>query len=103
MNLLTICTTVVFIAACITFISTKLIAARVYIRTIANNEGIESPYGYVRSESDDGDIGYSITKNGKLITLPNSTRYVVYSTLSNVIKEINVLERMGGYKISLSD
>ncbi|SOK59282.1 hypothetical protein [Yersinia phage fHe-Yen9-03] len=84
-----------FVTACITLIANKLIAANIYKKTVFDIQGQKSPYG-ISIEQGKSKWGYCITKNGKVQFSMNGSA-PVYHTLEDVLKAINILEKLEGY------
>lgn len=104
MFLIELLVTLMFIASVFMFLGHKLIAANIYKRTVINKEGKPSPYSFSREFNRKGDYGYSLTCNNKLIRVNGNSnandQYVVYSDFGTLMKEMNRLEHIGGYKLT---
>ncbi|EBS4516556.1 hypothetical protein DQT32_03980 [Salmonella enterica subsp. enterica serovar Braenderup] len=93
-----------FIACCLVFVANKLIAARIYIRTVEKHEGKKSPYSFSIEQNSKNEWGYCITENGKL--LYSNGGYgsaIVYKNLKDLLEQMNLLEKVNGYKITVLD
>ena len=107
MTVLLICTVVCFLAACITYASTKKIAALVYIKTVQVHENIQadlpkSPYSLQPAGSSKTNrSGWALTKNGKLMNIAGSeTKFEIHYTLEGALAQLNLLEKLEGYKLT---
>lgn len=94
-----------FCASCITLISCKLIAANIYNKTIEKYEPspkklLKSPYGFSREKGQNGNVGYSITKNGALLRTDQRS-FVVYGDISGALRDINMYETLEGYELTV--
>ncbi|AQW89000.1 hypothetical protein FDH34_gp445 [Serratia phage BF] len=101
MNILIICTTIMFISALIALMVNRSIAARIYERTIldlAQSDLPDSPYGVSREPRGDGSWGYCITKNGKIVFSSDTAQ--IFPSIGTIINEINKLEKIEGYKLT---
>lgn len=97
-----ICSTIAFCTLCSMFCNVKKISSELYKQIAINDSLPKSPYSLIRTKNYKGELGYTITKDGEIIYLPktNNTEYEVYSTISGAIYEINVLEKIEGYRLT---
>lgn len=92
-----------FIACCLVFVANKMIAARIYIRTVEQREGRKSPYGLVPAQAVDKSWGYCITKHGEIYRTDKYSSAPVYSNANYALRELNLLEKLEGYKPTVLD
>lgn len=90
-------------AAVCSFLGARMIAANLYHKMIQDHEGKKSPYGLVITKNNKNEFGYSITKNGNIIKVPNSSQYPVYRNIPDAISYMNVLEKLEGYALTTLD
>lgn len=58
----------------------------------------KSPYSISHSSAKDNSIGYSILKDGEPVRITGGGKsFVVYSSYSSVMEDMNRMERQGGY------
>ncbi len=96
-QILIISTAIMFVAACITFLASKLIARNIYLRTIAPNTGAKkSPYGVEYVKSENGKWGYCVTKKGSILYSENHAK--VFTTIEECVRHINQFEKIEGYE-----
>lgn len=93
-----------FIACCLVFVANKMIAARIYIRTVEKHEGKKSPYSFSIELNKNNEWGYCITENGKIIYSNHGMGpAIVYNNLKDLIRQMNMLEKVNGYKLTVLD
>lgn len=99
MNIILFVITVNVIIICITAIICKNLIIK-FQREMINGKVLkDSPYGISREEAKSGRIGYCITKNGKVLYTATDTA-TVYNDINSCIKEINIFEKLEGYKLT---
>lgn len=102
---LIICCTIAFCTLCITIYNVRKVSADVYQRVLIDDSLPKSPYSLIRTKNREGQMGYSITKEGKIIYIPGTgdSQYEVYGNLNSVMRQINILEKVEGYRLTTVD
>lgn len=107
MNPLLISALIIFVAACLVYVSVKKIAATIYIKTVLVDSGSdsdlpESPYSIYPAQGKSGMIGFAILKNGKHMKF-NSSQYTVYHDLNEAVRAMNQYEKLDRVRITNLD
>lgn len=102
MAILLICCTIAFCTLCLMIVNVKKITAKLYERMITDENLPKSPYGLIRTKNYMGHFGYTITKDGEIIYIPGKEKksYEVFSSLDSAINQINVYEKLEGYRLT---
>jgi hypothetical protein len=109
MHPLLITALVIFGAACLMYVNVKNIAATIYIKTVQVHEGIdsdlpESPYSIYPAKAQNGNIGFSIFKNGRVMPLVGaSNQSTVYHTMEDALTDINKFEKIERVRLTKLD
>ena len=94
-SILLICCTIMFVASLIFLFSTKLLAQRF------SNNSKSSPYSIAPAISDDNTPRYKILKNGKDIFVDKNLKsYHVYTNIHSALVDMNMYEKIEGYRIT---
>lgn len=88
---------IAFISSLIALIANRMIAANIYTRTVLGETLEKSPYGLQREKSNRW--GYCITKRGEVM-YNSDGKAELYHELGSAIEAMNVLEKIGGYKLT---
>lgn len=105
-SILIFCTVVIAICTCVMFHSTKTIAARLHCRAIgieyeAPKPKPKSPYGIVRTYSNEDKVGYSVTKHGEIYRSSKFASAPVFYNIKGAIRDMNIYEQLEGYELTV--
>lgn len=102
MSTLIVCCTIAFCALCLMIYNVKKVSADVYKRIVIDDTLPKSPYSLIRTKNSAGYMGYSITKDGKIMYIPGTgdTRYEVHTEIRTAIYHINVMEKIEGFRLT---
>lgn len=91
------CCLIAFITICIVYVMNKKTSARLFVKLVDPDSALpKSPYGVSREYGSNGMWGYCITKNGDVMYSSNTAK--VFESIDSAIRDINLLERLEGYR-----
>lgn len=96
-QVLLFCCLIAVITICIMNAMNKATAARLYKDLVDPESNLpKSPYGVSREIGSNGAWGYCITKDGSV--LYSDRKAQVFTTVQAAIHEINIIERLEGFR-----
>lgn len=99
---LIICCTIAFCTICLMICNVRKVTANVYAQVATYDALPKSPYSLIRTKNFEGNMGYTVTKNGEIIYIPGTQnkQYEVFRSLESAIFQINTLEKIEGYRLT---